>query len=79
MDRIGNSLFLTTGSENRLKRLLRWGAVWDQASSRLAHQLDAKVDIVSSPKGRSVAITHVTFTSPLVQPVNAVRHLGALA
>jgi chemotaxis protein methyltransferase CheR len=45
----------------------------------LAHQLDAKVDIVSSPRGRSVAVTHVTFTSPLVQPVSADQDMGALA
>ena len=55
------------------------GGLGSSLIKALAHQLDAKVDIVSSPKGRSVAITHVTFTSPLVQPVNAVRHLGALA
>jgi len=34
----------------------------------LAHQLDAKVDVVSSPEGVSVAVTHATFTSRLAQP-----------
>ena len=31
----------------------------------LAQQLDAKVEIVSGPKGVSVSITHATFTSRL--------------
>ncbi|MET1025571.1 MAG: histidine kinase dimerization/phosphoacceptor domain -containing protein [Dongiaceae bacterium] len=34
--------------------------------SALAHQLDAKVDVVSSPAGTRVAISHATFTSRLV-------------
>ena len=37
----------------------------------LAYQLDAKIDIVSSPRGRSVAVTHATFASRLVQPFDA--------
>jgi chemotaxis protein methyltransferase CheR len=55
------------------------GGLGSSLIKALAHQLDAKVDIVSSPKGRSVAVAHVTFTSPLVQPVNAVQHRGTLA
>jgi chemotaxis protein methyltransferase CheR len=55
------------------------GGLGSSLIKALAHQLDAKVDIVSSPRGRSVAVTHVTFTSPLVQPVNADQHIGALA
>jgi anti-sigma regulatory factor (Ser/Thr protein kinase) len=31
----------------------------------LAHQLDAKIDIASSPRGRSVSVTHATFASRL--------------
>jgi len=34
----------------------------------LAHQLDAKVNVISGPAGRSVAISHATFTSRLLQP-----------
>jgi chemotaxis protein methyltransferase CheR len=55
------------------------GGLGSSLIKALAHQLDAKVDIVSSPKGRSVVVTHVTFTSPLVQSVNAAQHIGALA
>jgi chemotaxis protein methyltransferase CheR len=45
----------------------------------LAHQLDAKVDIVSNPKGRSVAITHATSMSRPIESVNGAQHIGALA
>jgi two-component sensor histidine kinase len=55
------------------------GGLGSSLIKALAHQLDAKVDIVSSPKGRSVAVTHATFPSPLVQPVNAAQHIGTLA
>jgi chemotaxis protein methyltransferase CheR len=35
----------------------------------LAHQLEAKVNVVSGPTGRSVSITHATFTSRLAPTV----------
>lgn len=55
------------------------GGLGSSLIKALAHQLDAKVDIVSNPKGRSVAITHATFPSQLVQPVNAAQPIAALA
>jgi Signal transduction histidine kinase len=55
------------------------GGLGSSLIKALAHQLDAKIDIVSSPRGRSVAVTHATFASRLVQPFNAAQHMGALA
>lgn len=44
----------------------------------LAHQLDAKIDIASSPRGRIVAVTHANLTSRSVQPLDAAQHARAL-
>jgi chemotaxis protein methyltransferase CheR len=55
------------------------GGLGSSLIKALAHQLDAKVDIVSSPKGRSVAITHGTSTSPLIESVNGAQHIGSVA
>jgi chemotaxis protein methyltransferase CheR len=55
------------------------GGLGSSLIKALAHQLDARVDIVSSPKGRSVAVTHATFPSRAAQPVGAAHHIDALA
>jgi chemotaxis protein methyltransferase CheR len=55
------------------------GGLGSSLIKALAHQLDAKVDIVASPKGRSVAITHAPPASRLVQPLYAIQHIGAVA
>ena len=55
------------------------GGLGSSLIKALAHQLDAKVDIVSSPKGRSVAVTHATFPSQQAQAFNAAQHIGASA
>jgi chemotaxis protein methyltransferase CheR len=53
------------------------GGLGSSLIKALAHQLDAKVDIVSSPKGRSVAITHATSLSPLIESVDGAQHVGS--
>jgi two-component sensor histidine kinase len=55
------------------------GGLGSSLIKALAHQLDARVDIVSSPKGRSVAITHATSISRLIESVNGAQPVGALA
>jgi chemotaxis protein methyltransferase CheR len=54
------------------------GGLGSSLIKALAHQLDAKIDIVSSPRGRSVAVWHATFASRLIQPFNAAQHMAAL-
>jgi two-component sensor histidine kinase len=55
------------------------GGLGSSLIKALAHQLAARVDIVSSPKGRSVAITHATLPWRLAQPVGAAQPIDALA
>jgi two-component sensor histidine kinase len=55
------------------------GGLGSSLIKALAHQLDAKVDIVSSPKGRSVAVTHATSISPLIESVDGAHHVGSPA
>lgn len=55
------------------------GGLGSSLIKALAHQLNAKIDIVTSPRGRSVSVTHATFASRLVQPFYATQHIGAVA
>lgn len=54
------------------------GGLGSSLIKALAHQLDAEIGIVSSPRGRSVTVTHTAFASRRVQPFDAAQHMGAL-
>jgi hypothetical protein len=62
LEPIGSCRLRTTGSASRPASLLKQKLGSAPESARaLAHQLDARVKVLSGPQGTTVSVTHATF------------------